>query len=160
MREQSRGLYKKTSGYRCIISRDERRLLLISTANWFYVVSLSTYEITKHLIKGKYNDNLEGRGCWTLDGKGCLFCVTNGTSVLSSLRIYPDIKAGEFRDLLCDKYWLTDICAAPEHNSYLITGLNRDNDKSYLIWFDGEQFRECVLLRLHLRNVVMPMAIL
>jgi hypothetical protein len=131
--------------YKCIISRDESQLLLISTGNWFYVVSLITYEITRHLIKGKYNDDLRESGCWSLDGKGCLFCVTNRTSLLSALRIYPDIKTGEYRDLLCDKYWLTDICAVPEHNSYLITGLNRDNDKSYLIWYDGEQFREYVL---------------
>lgn len=131
--------------YKCFISPDEQHLLLISITNCFYIVSLKTFEITKRTVKGKYTDNLEGRGCWTLDGKGCLLCVTNKDSIKSALRIYPDIASGDFYELLCDQYWLTSVAIIPEHSLYLITGYDRDNFKSYLIWFDGEKFEKCLI---------------
>lgn len=128
--------------YKCIISPDEKNLLLISITNCFYVVELDTFGIAKHTIKGKYDGNLEGNGCWSLDSYGCCFCVTSKLSSKSALRIYDDIKKDVYRELLCDKYWLTSILAVPQHNKYLLTGFDYTTDKSYLIWYDGSKFEE------------------
>ena len=127
--------------YKCLISPDESKLLLVSAANYFYIVELDTFCITKHTIKGKYSRNLEGNGCWSLDGNGCCFCVMSA-EVNSALRIYDDIQKDVYRELLCDKYWLTSILAIPKRNKYLLTGYDRANQKSYLIWFDGKKFEE------------------
>lgn len=128
--------------YKCIISPDEKKLLLVSITNSFYIVELSTFSITKHTIKGKYSDNLEGRGCWSLNGKDCCFCVGSKQSVRSALRIYDDIQNGAYQDFLCDKYWLTSIIVIPKYKKYLLTGYNQESDKGYLIWYDGKVFEE------------------
>lgn len=128
--------------YQCIISPDERNLLLVSIANFFYLVNMESFSIKKHTIKGKYGDNLEGRGCWSLDGKGCCFCVESKEEVRSALRIYDDIQSGEHRDLLCDKYWLTSIQAVSKRNQYLLTGYDHDTGVSYLIWYDANKTEE------------------
>lgn len=140
--------------YKCLISPDEKKLLLISIANYFYIVELDTFCITKHTIKGKYGDNLEGKGCWSPDGNGCSFCVTSKLEVRSALRIYDDIRKDVYRDLLCDKYWLTSILAIPKRNKYLLTGYDHANDKSYLIWYDGNRFEEFPIQGLSQCNAV------
>ena len=133
------------SVYNCSVSLDEKRLLLVSVTNCFYVVSLDTLEITKHTIKGKYTDNLEGRGCWTLDSNGCCFCVCDRKNILSALRIYDDINTNQYRELLCDKYWLTSVSVIPKINKYLMTGYDRSKFRSYLIWYDGNALSEFLI---------------
>lgn len=131
--------------YSCKFSPDEKRLLLVSVQNYFYVVSLSTFEVTRHMIKGEYTANLEGNGCWTLDGQGCVFCVNRRESNASALRIYPDITSGEFQEYLNDQYWLPSVSRIPEYNTYLICGNKRSNHDSCLIWYDGKTFRETII---------------
>lgn len=128
--------------YKCIISPDEQNLLLVSNANYFYIVSLKTFQVSRNMIKGKYSSNLEGQGCWSLNGKGCLFCVLCDKNVLSALRVYDNVETGEFQELLSDRYWLTSISVVRPQNKYLLTGYNRENNKSYLIWYDGYCFEE------------------
>lgn len=128
--------------YKCLISPDEQKILLVSAANLFYIVQLDSFHISKHTVRGKYDGNLEGRGCWSFDGKGCCFCVVNDKTLLSALRIYKDIALDEYCELLCDEYWLTSILAVQENNKYLLTGYDRQSDKSFLIWYDGKTFEK------------------
>lgn len=139
--------------YKCLISPDEKKLLLISTANFFYIVELDTFCVTKHTIKGEYGDNLEGRGCWTLDGKGCCFCVASKVDVKSALRIYDDIQNDKYRDLFSNKYWLTSIVAIPKLNKYLLTGYDHSKAKNYLIWYDGNEFEQFAIHTLSQNDV-------
>lgn len=131
--------------YNCEFSPDEKRLLLLSITNCYYVFSLSTFELTRHLVKGEYTGNLEGRGCWTLDGQGCLLCVMRKRSSQSALRIYPDVTSGEFRDFLCDQYWLSSVTHIPKYNAYLISGSKQKHGGSFLIWYDGKTFYETLI---------------
>jgi len=55
--------------YSAEVSPDETKLLLISTGNRFYIVDLRTFEKTRITVKSPYNQNLEGRGCWSFDGR-------------------------------------------------------------------------------------------
>lgn len=128
--------------YKCLISPNEKKLLLVSIANFFYIVELDTFRITKHMIRGKYSDNLEGRGCWLLSGNGCCFGVCSKQEVKSALRIYDDIQKDRYRELLCDKYFLTSILAIPKRNTYLLVGYDDTSDKNYLIWYNGKIFEE------------------
>jgi len=140
--------------YQCLISPDEKNILLVSIANLFYIVDLESFFVTKHTMNGKYGDNLEGRGCWSLDGKGCYFCVESKKKVKSALRIYDDIQSGEYRDLLCDKYWLTSVQAVPKRKKYLLTGYDHNTDVSYLIWYDGNIIEEFPVEGLSECNVI------
>lgn len=132
--------------YDAYISPNEERVLLVSNGNWFHIFSLSDFKISRHTAKGKYNGMLRGRGCWSLDGSEVLLCVTDDKhSMLSALRIYKTEDISEYQDKLADKYWLTSITRISDLKKYLLTGVNRDEDKCYLIWYDGTQFEEyCV----------------
>lgn len=128
--------------YNALISPDESKVLLISNSNYFYILSLESFIVTKHTIKGKYRGNLEGNGCWNLEGTGVCFCVTEPEEILSSFRMYELDNMNVYKDLICDKYWLKGVSMIPNLKKYLITGLNRNNHKNYLIWYDGIMFKE------------------
>lgn len=131
--------------YKAIISPDEKSVLLISNLNHFKILSLNTFEISRHTIKGEYSGNLEGRGCWAFDGNKVLLCVYDEQSMLSALRTYDLENESDYSEALCDKYWLTNIMPIDAYNKYLLTGFNRNNHKNYLIWYDGTIFEEYCL---------------
>lgn len=128
--------------YGCYISPNEKNLLLVSMANIFYVLSMETFHMKKYTIKGKYNGNLEGEGCWTLDGRGCCFCVSNRDNGVSALRIYEDIESGNYCEILTDAFCLTSIFPIPSEKKYLLSGYDRTDDKCCLIWYDGNTFEK------------------
>lgn len=131
--------------YRCIISPDETKILLISTGNWFYSVSLASFAVQKHIVSGYYSDNLEGRGCWTFDSRGCCLCVCSKDSVLSAIRFYDNIGDNQYREVLRDRFWLTSIQAVPSLKQYLLTGYKRDKNENYLIWYCEESTEEYLI---------------
>ena len=75
--------------YSAEVSPDETKLLLISNGNKFYVVDMHTFEKTRITVKAPYNYNLEGRGCWSFDGKSVWIVVQRSTGYINStLRRY------------------------------------------------------------------------
>mgnify|MGYP004661287065 FL=1 len=128
--------------YNAIVSPDESKVLLISNSNCFYILSLENFIVTKYRVNGKYCYNLEGNGCWNLDGTGVCLCVTDPEEILSSFRMYELDNMNNYKDLIRDKYWLTSVLMIPNLKKYLITGVNRNNHKNYLIWYDGIMFKE------------------
>lgn len=126
------------------VSPDETKLLLISNANKFYIVDLRTFEKTRITIKAPYNHNLEGRGCWSFDGKSIWLPVQRSTGYINStLRRYCAYDFSKFEDYLADKYYLNGISKADSCGTYFLTGYNRqENNRTYFIFFDGTAFRE------------------
>lgn len=132
--------------YKAEVSPDEKYLLLISNGNRFWIVSLEDFSIKSYTIRGSYNGNLEGKGCWSFDGKKIYFCVTESKqSFLSALRSYSIENMKEKKDYLPDKYLLNSIKSVQCVGKYLLSGYNRDEDKYYIIWFDGAEFEEIQL---------------
>lgn len=130
--------------YSADISPDETKLLLISNSNKFYIVDLHTFEKTRITVKTPYNHNLEGRGCWSFDGKSVWIVVQRSTGYINStLRRYCVDDFNKYEDLLADKYYLNGISRIDTNNTYFLTGYNRqENNRTYFIYFDGTAFRE------------------
>lgn len=129
--------------YEAYISPKEDHVLLVSTGNWFYILSLCDFKISKYTIKGKYDGSLEGNGCWSFDGNQIFLCTTEErNNMLSALRVYTLENMTKYREELVDKYCLTSLTRVSHLQKYLLTGLNRKDNKYYLIWYDGVHFEE------------------
>ena len=130
--------------YSADMSPDETKLLLISNGNKFYVVDMHTFEKTRITVKPPYNYNLEGRGCWSFDGKSVWIVVQRSTGYINStLRRYCVNDFNKYEDNLADKYYLNGISRIDSNNTYFLTGYNRqENNRTYFIYFDGTAFRE------------------
>jgi hypothetical protein len=133
--------------YSAEVSPDETKVLLISNGNWFYIVDMHTFEKTRITVKAPYNHNLEGRGCWSFDGKAVGIPVQRSLGYLNStLRRYCVQDFTIYEDHLADKYYLDGISRIDTNNTYFLTGFNRqENDRAYFIYFDGAAFREVPL---------------
>ena len=129
------------------VSPDETKLLLVSNANKFYIVDLQTFEKRRVSVKAPYNHNLEGRGCWSLDGSAVWIPVQRATGyITSTLRRYYIEDPGRFEDYLADQYYLSGIWPMESMGAYLLTGYNRrENNRDYFIYFDGSAFQELPL---------------
>ena len=129
-------------------SPDEKNLLLISTLNLFYILNLQDFSMTKHVIRGKYNYDLDGRGCWSLDGKLIYLLVSNPKTLNSALRCYNPDDGFSYVDFYAEKYWLQQIVPVKELGKYLLIGLDRNKaganreDCQNLLWFDGNNLEE------------------
>ena len=130
--------------YSAEVSPDETKLLLISNGNKFYVVDMHTFEKTRITVKPPYNYNLEGRGCWSFDGKSVWIVVQRSTGYINStLRRYCVNDFNKYEDNLADKYYLNGISRIDSNNTYFLTSYNRqENNRAYFIYFDGTAFRE------------------
>lgn len=134
--------------YRASISPDEKNLLLVSNANIFYLVDLNDFAVKKYTVRGKYNGNLEGRGCWSFDGNSVLLDVENPKTVNSALRRYAMNDGMSYEDLIAERYYLVSIDAIKELNKYLLIGMDREKfnrdepDEWSMIWFNGDSFEE------------------
>ena len=133
--------------YSAEVSPDETKLLLISNGNKFYIVDMHTFEKTRITVKAPYSHNLEGRGCWSFDGKAVWIPVQRSTGYINStLRRYSIDDFGKYEDYLADKYYLNGISGIAETGTYFLTGYNRqENNRTYFIYFDGAVFREVPL---------------
>lgn len=128
--------------YSADVSPDETKLLLISNGNRFYIVDLRTFEKTRITVRSPYNRNLEGRGCWSFDGKSVWICVVRSTGN-STLRRYCLQDFSKYEDYLPDKYCLDSIARIGMSGTYFLIGYNRkENNRRYFIYFDGASFRE------------------
>lgn len=126
------------------------KLLTVSNGNRFYIHEFpSLNPIDNVTVRAPYNDNIEGRGCWSLDGKSVMICATNSKTLNSVLRVYNANDFSEYTDFLSEKYWLMDIQAVSTLNKYYLIGFNRVNFKTYIIWYDGEKFEEYPLENLN-----------
>ena len=134
--------------YYASVSPDEKTLLLVSNSNLFYLVDLNVFSVKKYTIRGKFSDNLEGRGCWSFEGKSLYFNVCNRKTLNSALRRYDLSNDMSYEDMLIEKYWLVSIKSVKELNKYMLIGLDRKKqeldriDCWMLIWFDGASFEE------------------
>lgn len=134
--------------YKASVSPDEKTLLLISNSNILYLVDLNDFSVMKQIVRGKYNNNLEGRGCWSFGGESLYVPVCNRETFNSALRCYNLNDKMSFEDLFEEKYWLISIQPVKKLNKYLLIGLDRKKaeldriDSWSLIWFDGVSFDE------------------
>lgn len=75
------------------VSLDQKSMLLISVENRFYLLSLDNFTLQCYVIKSPFNDNLEGKGCFSKDSKKILIPVQKvyecGTK--SELREFTEI---------------------------------------------------------------------
>ncbi|MBE7065739.1 MAG: hypothetical protein E7384_08020 [Ruminococcaceae bacterium] len=126
--------------YDAYLSPDESKLLIVPSGNKFYIVTLDDYKVSKVLVKDGYNDNLDGRGCWSFDGKSVYIPAVSPKTILSDMRKYSVTEIDKYESLLCGKYWITQIRAIPELKKYLLTGYDRNTLLDYFIWYDEKKF--------------------
>lgn len=122
------------------ISSDEKWLLLVSTGNHFLLYSLTSFQlVTKQILTGIYNFNLEGMGCFSFDGTNVLIAITNNQTLTSVLRMYELDDFSKFRDYhLNDQYLIHSIQPIAKHSKYLMEVYDRASKKNALILFDKE----------------------
>lgn len=119
------------------------KLLILSTKNQFYINEFpSLNPIDNVTVRTPYNYNIEGNGCWSLDGKSVMICATNSKTLNSVLRVYNADKFSEYTDFLSERYWLMDIQVVKALKKYYLIGFNRIDFKTYIIWYDGKIFEE------------------
>lgn len=144
--------------YYARISPDETKLLLISNSNIFYLVDLNDFSYKKYTIRGKYNDNLEGRGCWSFDSKLIYIALSDREPSDSALRCYSLIDNMLFEDIIFEKYYINSIEPVKELNKYLLIGLDRKKseldqiDCWDMIWFDGTSFEKFSICNIDICN--------
>lgn len=132
---------KLSYAYTGELSPDKQKLLTVSAENRFYIHTYPSLEpINRVTVRAPYNYGLEDGGCWSFDGKSILVCAMNSKTLNSTLRIYNADNPAEYTDLLKERYWLQSIQGIKSKNKYLLIGLNRADDKDYIIWFDGNNF--------------------
>lgn len=118
------------------VSPDETKLLLVSSTNRYYLVSLEDFSVLgTRSIKSPYNGSLEGRGCW-ISNDSFLLPVQNDGSLLSTLRKYNCDSSGSFEDFLAELFWIIYVTFVAKNNSYLIIGLDRNEHTWNVIWMD------------------------
>lgn len=142
--DRERNLIHKVTGlnyvYAAEISPDESKLLLISNLNLFYVVDLRTFEKTRISLRAPYKNNLDGKGCWSFDGK---FLWIPLYHINSTLRRYCAEDLTQYEDFLADKFFIQGISKLDDEKTYFMTAYNRrEENRSYFITYDGEEFRE------------------
>ena len=131
--------------YSAEISPDEKKLLLVSNGNKFYVVNLETGEKRKVVVKSPYNNSIDGRGCWSFDGKYIYIVVMNSKNLLSKLRRYNADNLEMYEDFLAEEYVISKIYKTDLNGMYLLLGYSRDDEMEHLLLFDGENYKEYVL---------------
>ena len=139
MIKQFRGL---SYVYESRISPDESKIALISNCNWFHVVDTETFSITRMRMKGISGGDLDGKGCWSYDGKRLYLIPYDAETDNSVVRIY-DAFDWSYTDTLRDRYFLTAIRPLKKPDTYLLIGYDRADGVagSYkLIRCDGGDF--------------------
>ena len=122
--------------YNGYVSPDETKLVLVSNTNRYFLVSLENFSVLdSHSIKSPYNGNLEGRACWD-SNTSFLLPVQNDDSMLSALRKYNYDSCISFEDFLAELFWIISVKFVVKNNSYLMIGLDRNEDAWNLIWMD------------------------
>lgn len=130
--------------YKAKISPDENNVLLISNSHHFYILNLKDFSLIKHVIRGKHNGNLEGRGCFSVDGKSIYLPLFNPKTFLSVLRRYDLASLSSFEDFMDQEYMILSIQCVRSLNKYLMLVLDRTSNPEFhiykIVWFDGRDF--------------------
>ena len=122
--------------YNGYVSPDETKLLLVSNKNRYYLVSLENFSVLKTCsIKSPHNGNLEGNACWNSNDSFFL-PVQNDISMLSTFRKYNCDSSDSFEDFLAELFWIKYVTFVAKNDSYLIIGLNRNDDVWNVVWMD------------------------
>lgn len=137
--------------YKADISCDEKWLLLISTSNIFYLLSLEDMSMTKYTVKAPYNENLEGKGCFSFDSKHIYIIATKDTKrdtqrFVSVIRRYSVDDMSSYFETdysVQEEYLLHSITPIKELNKYLIRGFKMYSDS--FMFFDGEKFESHII---------------
>jgi len=124
--------------YKGYVSPDEKILLLVSSTNRVYIVSLENFTLLNtYTVAKPYNYNLEGLACWYTENS-FLLPVQNSITHLSAVRkicYKPNIV---FEDFLSDKFWIVYVTFVECNNQYLFIGLDRNNNCWNLIWMNKQ----------------------
>ena len=116
-------LYYVYNGY---FSDDEKYLLLVSSSNLIYIVSLLDLSIKRYRIPSPYTHNLEGRACWTFDRNNIILPVQNsGKSLVSTIRRIDSISNMGYTDFLEQKYWISKLKRVDSIKQYFALGRDR-----------------------------------
>lgn len=122
--------------YNGYVSPDETKLLLVSNANRYYLISLEDFSVlSTRSIKSPYDEGLEGKACWT-SNNSFLLPVQNSISLLSTLREFHCGSSDSFKDFLAELFWIRYVTFVTKNDSYLIIGLDRNEDAWNVIWMD------------------------
>ncbi len=130
--------------YHGYISPDESKLLMVSTANIFYVFSLDNFEcLKKYSFKGRFNYNLEGHGAWEFDGKTFLINATDKYSLHTCIMYFSLEQEEPIKQIELPKYNFQTVNKIEQMGKFLFAGLNyEDEHKNYLFYFSGDVFEE------------------
>ncbi len=118
------------------VSLDQKSMLLISIENRFYLLSLDNFTLQCYVIKSPFNDNLEGKGCFSKDSKKILIPVQKENEIKSELREFDNPEISRYRTVFTGPFWIIHIQYIIEEDKYLMIASNRQNDSWYLIWLN------------------------
>ena len=122
--------------YNGCVSPDQKKLLLVSNANRYYIFSLENFSlIANSVIKRPYNGGLEGIGCW-FNNDSFMLAVQNPTSMLSTLRKINCVSPFLIDDFLPNEFWVRYITFIEHKKKFLIIGLDRQDHIWYILWMD------------------------
>lgn len=124
--------------YKAYVSPDEKQLLLVSTGNRFFVADIASGETRKVSIRSPFNQNLEGRGCWSHDGKHIYIPVVRSGSLNSTLRRYRFDDLSIDAEYLQDEYWIQFLWPLPKTNGYFMVVRNRKDGHNAFIQMQDE----------------------
>lgn len=130
------------------ISPNQKKLLLISNDNFFYIVDLEkNFSVKKVYCVGEYNDNLYGQGLWLYDSRHFFIVTHHPSNFISKIRCYDVNDLCVFNDYLLDnKFQIVTCCSSTDYKKYFFVGYNRkDNHTVYVIIYDGKTYIEIPL---------------
>ena len=120
--------------YEGLLSPDGKKLLVISNEPEFYILSLDTLEIINHCkLKGTVS-GIEGKGCWSPDGRSVFLILMDKKTESFLLRVYPTEDLGDFTDIhsIGEMLRFYDILSLPSENAIYILAQSR-----YHEWTDS-----------------------
>lgn len=137
--------------YKVYVSPDESKLLIVSTANKFYVLKIDGLEIKEITLEAPYSSNLEGKGCWSFDGKSIYIVASRSDiNVVSQIRRY-DISDYSYETFASDMFFISHIVPVKSEEKYLLLGIDRSSEnkgkklENIMVWFDGKTYQSTAL---------------
>lgn len=128
--------------YNGSVCPDGKYLLVISNSPIFYLISLETLELAaKVRVKGGV-ELIEGRGCWSPDGRYIVLPVKEEKMWTYAVRLYDVNAPTSYTDtgFPARAFHIYDILSVPEHESYYILVKNRKNE-----WTDLPPTAMCLI---------------
>lgn len=120
--------------YEGLLSPDETKLLIISNEPEFYIFSLDALEITDRCILKGNVSTIEGRGCWSPNGKDIFLILMDKKTDSFFLRIYSTENLNNFMDTYSMGHMLCfyNILSLPSENAIYILAQSRYHELTHL----------------------------